>query len=1439
MTNFVCNQLSELLQGEVQIKHLEIGFLNRLILNDVSVKSPSGEEVLSAAKLSAKIDLLPLLQNEITFQSIQLFGLRLHLTEERPGEGANYQFLVDALASNDTTSTAIPSLRINALLIRQGQISYDVLSEPETPGQFNTHHLHVKNFRTNISLKTLTEDSLHVTLRQLSFYEHSGLQLNNLSLKLMANQQQATLSRFSLEMPQTLVELDTVRLSYTGWGSDSLRLTHFQGGTSNAYITPEDLKAVVPALSNFQERIHLRTRVQGDRKEVDLQQLTLFTDHKELLIESNGLLLLPADSTEELQLSPLQAHLEITTSGMHLLQRNLSKDEESEPSPLFARLGNTQLNLRAAGPLNHLLSQVTLQTLPGTLEAQLTIDRRTANTVYSGTLVSNQLHLNQLLDDDRWGDTSFNLAVDGTMGADHYPDGKVKGEIALLEYNGYPYQHILLDGVSKQGGYDGSLLMDDPNGHIAINGSMNTAIPVPECNLVASVKEFRPHNLHLSEEYKDTDFSLVLKANFHGNNADNIEGEITLDSLLMIAPTDYYFLEQLQIRAGHQGDQRHITLQSDFLNGSIDGDIHFATLGQSLSKVLHPYVPSLVESPDRVRQITAQTSNNLTFDLQIKDLNAANKIFNFPLELTAASTIKGYLNDRVGKIRVEGYFPHFSYAGAHYESGMFLCENPDDRILAHLRATKTMQEDAKLSLSLRAEAKNDSLSTTVSWGNNTDVTYSGRINAETFFHRAQLKAPLQAAVRIQPGEIIMNDTIWQLHESNIRIDSGKVAIDRFLFEHDDQRLEVSGALTEQVEDSLFVHLNKIKLEYVFDILQFHPVDFKGVATGRAYLSQLSAPEPQMKAKLFVENFTFNDGLMGDMNITGTWDAERGIHLQADIREKELSHTQVDGFVSPMDDALDLYITADHTNLYFLNYYLDGIFKEVSGRATGGVHLHGPFNELNLEGDAMMDEAKLDIEILNTAYELRNDSIKLRYNQILLDDVAIYDRDGNRGIINGRIYHDHLGDLSYNMQIDLNKFLVYNGKPNPESTFYGTVYGSGKATLVGDEDDLTVGLNLRTTDKTVFTYNSALPEELTSNEFITFVDHTPKREIDEAKYNYKNQTTEIQASEIPMDIRINVQVEATPEAEIRVIMDPIAGDYVMTRGTGTLRANYYNKGDFKMYGIYNLTYGLYKLSLQEVIRKEFQLTPGGTVSFNGNPAEGNLNLQAVYTINSASLNDLAPNAGFTQSSVRVNCLMNLTGQLFNPNIKFSLEIPTISDEEMELVHSYISTDEQMEMQIIYLLGIGRFYTYDYANNAGTDTEQSSAMNSLLSSTLSGQLNNMLSHIINSNNWNFGTNLSTGTRGWTDMEVEGILSSRLLNNRLLINGNFGYRENPLANTNFIGDFDVQWLLTPSGEISLKGYNQTNDRYFSKSTLTTQGIGLIWKKDFNSWFKRRKKK
>jgi hypothetical protein len=72
--------------------------------------------------------------------------------------------------------------------------------------------------------------------------------------------------------------------------------------------------------------------------------------------------------------------------------------------------------------------------------------------------------------------------------------------------------------------------------------------------------------------------------------------------------------------------------------------------------------------------------------------------------------------------------------------------------------------------------------------------------------------------------------------------------------------------------------------------------------------------------------------------------------------------------------------------------------------------------------------------------------------------------------------------------------------------------------------------------------------------------------------------------------------------------------------------------------------------------------------------------------------------------------------------------------------------------------------------------------------------------------------------------------MLNNRLLVNGQFGYRDNAkTATTSFIGDFDIRYLLFPNGNLAVRVYNQTNDRYFTKNSLNTQGLGIIIKRDF----------
>jgi hypothetical protein len=104
---------------------------------------------------------------------------------------------------------------------------------------------------------------------------------------------------------------------------------------------------------------------------------------------------------------------------------------------------------------------------------------------------------------------------------------------------------------------------------------------------------------------------------------------------------------------------------------------------------------------------------------------------------------------------------------------------------------------------------------------------------------------------------------------------------------------------------------------------------------------------------------------------------------------------------------------------------------------------------------------------------------------------------------------------------------------------------------------------------------------------------------------------------------------------------------------------------------------------------------------------------------------------------------------------------------------------------------------------------------------------------------GTNIRTSQDGIEDTEVEMLLSSQLLNNRLLFNGNFGYKNNATQKNAFIGEFDLEYLLTPSGDIRLKAYNHANDMYmYLKQALTTQGVGVMYKKDFTRFsdiFKR----
>lgn len=1437
MSVFVAEELSDLLNTRVTIGRINIGLLNRIIIDDVLLDDQDEQEMLKVTRLSAKFDIMPFFKGKISISSVQLFGFNINLQKKTPDSPPNFKFVLDAFASNDTVKKDNSlDLRINSILIRRGRMAYHVLSEEETPGKFNAKHIHLQNIIANISLKALSKDSINLGIKRLSLDEKvSGFSLKKMSLKLVANSRQTSIDNFAIELPETSLKLDTIHLIY-----DSLKAfdrfteqVRFSFRTLPSQITLKDISPFLPALSHFKEPISLDMEVKGTVNQLTCSHLEITADNRQFRLKGD-VALQDLSHPQDAYVFGTLSELTATTRGVGFLVRNLSHDYNGVP-PVLERLGNVSFRGEVSGYFTDIVTYGQLHTDLGgvNMDLKLSSDKSKGLFAYSGAVKTTDYKLGKLLANEQLGEITFNLDVHGRHVTDRLPVVELKGLIASVDYSRYRYENITLDGEYKQGGFNGKVALDDPNGSIYLNGDVNVSSRIPTFNFQAIINKLRPHDLNLTSKYPDTEFSLKLRANFTGGSVDEMIGEINVDSLEFMSPEKQYFMNNMNIRASKQNNENQLRLTSEFLTASVEGKFQYHTLPASILNIMRKYVPSLILPPKK----PIETHNNFQFDINIYNTDILSTIFDIPLTVYTHSTLKGYFNDPLQRLRVEGYFPRLQYKNNFIESGMILCENPSDHIRARVRLTNLKKKGA-VNLSLDAQAKDDNISTTLNWGNSAAVTYSGQLAAVAKFLRTEGEKPLlKAMVEVKPTDIILNDTLWQIHPSQVVVDSGKVDVNNFYFSHQDRYVRINGRLSDNPQDSVKVDLKDINMGYVFDIASISDdVNFEGDATGTAYASGVFK-KPVMNTRLFIKNFSLNQGRLGDLNIYGEWDNEnRGIRLDASIKDISTTPSRVTGIIHPLkpESGLDLNIEANELNLKFLEHYMKSIANDIKGRATGKVHFYGKFKGLNLDG-AVMTDASMNFDILNTHFAIK-DTILLAPTGLTFNNIHISDMEGHSGRMNGYLHFQHFKNLNYRFEIQANNMLVMNTKESTDMPFYGTVYGTGNALLTGNAiQGLDVNVAMTTNRNSIFTYINGSVASATSNQFIKFVDKTPRRTIQDSiqiisYYEQLQQKRQEAEEEQKTDIRLNILVDATPDATMKIIMDPVAGDYISGKGTGNIRTEFYNKGDVKMFGSYQINQGVYKFSLQEVIRKDFVIKNGSTITFNGAPLDANLDIQASYTVNSASLNDLIPEESSSiiqQPNVKVNCIMNLSGILVRPTIKLGIELPNERDEVQTLVRNYISTEEQMNMQILYLLGIGKFYTEDARNN-----QNSNVMSSVLSSTLSGQLNNALSQVFETNNWNIGTNLSTGDKGWTDMEVEGILSGQLLNNRLLINGNFGYRDNPMANTNFVGDFEAEWLINRSGDIRLKAYNETNDRYYTKTNLTTQGVGIMYKKDFNKW-------
>ena len=1435
----IAQAVSQKLGTNVQVGRVDLGFFNRIIIDNVRIEDQQRKEMLRAGRLSVRLELLPLLDGKISISSAQLFGAHFLFYKAHAQSKPNFQFVLDSLASKDTTSHTPLDLRISSLIIRRSSVTFDQQDRPRTPGLFNPAHIGVSNLSAHINLKVLTDDSLNVNVKRLEMKERCGLVVKRFKCHLAAGRHQAQLENLLAELPHTHLQIDTLKANYQMADGQLLKESlSYHGSISNTSVTPSELSCFLPALKNLSKSISIAANFLGTDSRVSIPSLQISSAGHELDINAHGWL---ANWQKRASWNWQLNRLVLSSDYITLLTKVFTQI----PTEL-TRLGSVQIsgtcerNPQGAG-----LLQADMHTGAGDAKVNMSM---ADDQSFAGNIEIAALNLQQLLDNNDLGTLSTVLQLNGMLHNGQKPDVTVSGTISDFDYKGYAYHHLALSGSYNKGAVSGVFDINDPNLEAQIKAELSDehihASGRNAINLQANIERYNPQALHLTDQWQNATLSGQLEASLTGHNLNDTQGNIHLSNF-HISATDHhpaYNLDNLSITTGLQDGIHLLTLKSDFADAELKGQFDYTTLAASFTNLLRSKLPTLPILP----AATTKTNNNFALRLMVSKSDWLRRIFNIDLQLNQPVNLQARVNDYTNELYLNGNLPSFAYNGSWYKDGYVNISSPADTLCCNLSTQKLMDNGQHLDLGVTAYAANNNLTTAIYWDNhNEEERMSGELNAIMQLYHNVANKP-EAHLRFMPSHLILRGEGWDVEPSGVLYTDHFLLVDHFSVQHGNQHIIVDGIASKKESDSLTVDLRDVELGYILDLVNFHSVEFSGKASGRASASSLF-DDFKAQADLTVDEFKFERGRMGVLHAKANWNREaQQIDIHAVADDGPDAKTRINGYVSPVHNTIDLGIEADGTSIEFMHNFTKSFLSSITGSGEGAVRLAGTLDNINLTGQLVVD-GEASVTPLNTTYKLVRDTVVMIPDEIELRHMAIYDALGNKGILSGGIHHEHLTNLSYDLKVEADNLLAYDFSDFGESTFYGTVYASGDVTISGHGNDVIINCNVTPQPGTVFVYNAASPDAISNQEFISWEETRNHRD----PINPSNPMINSPASRADdTDIYINFQINATPQAALKLLMDEGTKDYITLYGNGSLRAAFHNKGSFNMFGTYTVDHGTYGITIQNIIKKNFTFNRGGTIVFGGDPYQAALNLQAVYTVNGVSLSDLNIGNSFSSNTIRVNCLMNIGGQPAEPQVDFDLEMPTVNADEQQMVRSVINGQQEMNQQVVYLLAIGRFYNQG-ANNSSSATgeradQTSLAMQSFLSGTLSSQINTLINQFIKNDNWNFGANISTGNEGWHNAEYEGIINGRMLNNRLLINGQFGYRDNATqANPSFIGDFDVQYLLFPNGNLALKVYNQTNDRYFTKSSLNTQGIGLIMKKDFNglrdlfSTKKRRKKK
>ncbi|MGI4759494.1 MAG: translocation/assembly module TamB domain-containing protein [Janthinobacterium lividum] len=1461
----VASVLSDKLGQSVNIGSVDIRPFSHVLLGGVRVLDRRGGELFGVGQADADIKLFSV------FDPSHLHVGTLTLTEPRfvlrdvagrPDSTTLDQFLsaIKRLSGPpDTTTTSKPfDFQLHDVAIRNGHFA---IERPDRPREkyygrsIDYNHLVADSIYADISNLNWKTDTLRARIANLRTVETpTKTRLHELTADIQYNQHFWEFGGLTLRLGKSELR-KFVRFEYQRFGNfsdfnDSMRVVAQLRGTK---LYTDDIAKFAPDLASLKDSVFLSGDAKGYVRDFQIKNLDVRYGRRTHLVATRA----HADNLPRWRESLLDLRLQPS----QIDAADLRKFLPASANRLVQRLGLIKLDGQFVGFYNDFVGKANFNTALGAISTDVNLKTKSDfdHAVYEGTVRSTAFNLGKFIGDESLiRDVTLNGRVQGTGFVPPIAKGHAVVSVPAIWLNGYRYHNLSLDGDFAGQGFKGKVTANDPAVRLTANGDFNLDPRHQHIDVQANIAHANLATLGLLSV--PLTVSTTARVNLRGTQLDSLLGTAQLRGSHFTLRGQSLDLDTLDVRSTRNSrGQRQVMLHSELLDLTANGAFEVAAVSRDLQTLWHEYRLNFESNAAataayyrRKRQVRLPVYA-IELDVNLKHINPLLNLFMPDLQIADRSHLDGsFRQGETSILQLGGRFDSIWYGPVHTTATEFdfttskLPYQPE--VLAQASLTSEHQLVPTLGRTERFvlegvwDQQRINFSTSLA---QSGTTNRANINGALSF----LPSAVQVVFR-RSSVNLLNQEYVIAADNSVRISGGgkEFDIQNFVISHNDERLSAQGFISPDPRQP------PLKLDIAnFDLATLTSVIGQRLGGRLNMQAAVSGVYNQLaiNSTLAVDSLVYEGTPIGQVAGRGDWDNPSSqLRLNLDVARQQQRVLTVTGYLAPRSTTQQLNLVGELNDapIVLAQPFLGSILQNLGGTGRGQLQLGGMFSAPTIAGAVDVTDGRFTFGYLGTTYKFA-DRISFTTTSIAFRNVQLRDQQGNLGTVTGLIRHQGFQNMTLDMSASFRKFQVLRTTRRDNDLYFGTAYASGTATVRGPVDDLVVNVTATSEAGT----RLALPlDNAAKAEQASYIKFVNRNLSDSVRRRQARQAAIIAAQEkVDLSgIQLNMNLTVTPDAYLEILLDEATGDVIRGAATGQLRLAIDTRGDFNMYGQVEIVRGAYNFTLQGLVNKEFVVQPGGIITWNGDPLDGQMNVSATYTQRTSLApimnNGVSTGTGTSTAVVPVTAVMNLTGPLLLPVIKLALEFddaPSSLQNELASFIALLRNDEQeLNRQVFSLLVFRTLSPMNSNSFSGISlTGQGNAVQNSLGQIISSQLGLLTSQIDQNLEIDFNIN------GLTADQLQALqvrLSYSFLGGRLRLTREGGISNSNTANinpatglpytqTSLIGDFSLEYFLRSDGKFRAKLRYETTPRDNIVTTVNQPraGISLLHTKEFNN--------